>query len=269
MNDPHVERIRCRIVLDDSVDYDGAPDVVEETPEFQMLVSGDTALFEMRKHFSSISEARAIVEEYLRRWEVLVGLECGLDELTFSYRDADVIDRAPSLGNKGVVAFAAVMMARTLGIGVKLHVSRNRYPSRPSRFSRSPNVEKMYHRYGKFMRGQEPLTSMAYFCLTVTEKSAGGQQKAAELYQIHRDVLRKLGELSSTRGSPLDVRKAPKRGNYLPLTPKARQWILEAVKALIRRLGEWAYDPEGTLDRLTMDDFPELDQGALTESGGA
>ena len=259
MNDPHVERIRYRIVFDDSVDYDDAPDVVEDTPEFQMLVSGGTVVFEMKKHFSSISEARAIVEEYLRRWEVLIGLGCGLEELTFSYRDADVIDRAPSLNNKEVVISGKVAMARTLALNAEIHVSRKRYPSRPSRFSRSLDVETMYHRYGAFKQGQEPLTSMAYMCLTVAEASAGGRQEAAERYQTHPNVLGKLGELSSTRGSLLEVRKAPKHGIYLPLTPKERKWIEAVIRALIRRVGEWAYDPETTLDRLTMDDFPELD----------
>jgi len=260
MNDPHVERLRYRIVFDDSVDYDNASDVVEEMPECRMLVSAGTVTFEMKKHFPTVDEARTIVEEYLGRWEVLIGLECGPNELTFSYQDADVIDRAPSPDDKRAVMSGRVALAVALTLDPKIHVSRKRrgYPSRPNRFSRSLDVETMYHRYMAFKQGREPLTSMAYMCLTVAEASAGSRREAAERYQIRPDVLSKLGEFSSARGSPLEVRKAPKSGNYLSLTSKERNWIEAVIKALIGRVGEWAYDPEATLDELTMDDFPEL-----------
>ncbi len=51
-----------------------------------------------------------------------------------------------------------------------------------------------------FLDGQEPLLSMANFCLTVLEWDAGGRPAAASKYNVNLEVLRKLGYLVSERG---------------------------------------------------------------------
>jgi hypothetical protein len=100
---------------------------------------------------------------------------------------------------------------------------------------------------------------MAYMCLTVLDASAGGsRKKAAAQYAIAESILRKLGELCSTRGSRQEARKAPKTGVYVPLTSLEKEWIQGVVKKLIRRLGEWAYDQTANLTKITMTDLPKI-----------
>ena len=47
--------------------------------------------------------------------------------------------------------------------------------------------------------------------------------------------------------------KVHKNGVLKPLTQKERDWIIKTVKVLIRRAGEWAYDPTGQHSLITME----------------
>jgi len=54
--------------------------------------------------------------------------------------------------------------------------------------------------------GDEPLPSMAYFCLTVLEYQAKNREAAAKQYAIDLKVLKKLGGLTA-KGDPMTARK--------------------------------------------------------------
>ncbi|MDA2921265.1 hypothetical protein MYX76_17530 [Desulfobacterota bacterium AH_259_B03_O07] len=136
-----------------------------------------------------------------------------------------------------------------------MKVIRNRFPNLPIAFKASPDVESMYQRYEGYLEGKEPLTSMAYMCLTIFEASVRGRRQASIKYHIHRDVLNKMGELTSTRGDKEQPRKAP---FGRPLTPNEEKWILEAVKLLIKRIGQHAFDPGAPKVQITMNDLPGI-----------
>jgi len=105
---------------------------------------------------------------------------------------------------------------------------------------------------------------MAYACLTLMEGSTGltGRQDArgaASLrYRIDRAVLKTLGELTSARGDREEARKFDAGATGAPLTQKEKGWIVEVVKALIRRKGEYDDDPTAPLAQITMADFVSL-----------
>ncbi len=103
-----------------------------------------------------------------------------------------------------------------VGTSVKVHVTHRTYPEPPSRFRESQDVEVMWLRYEGYRDGKEPLTAMAYFCLTVVEARSGpkGQKRpnAAKQLKVEPKVLSKLGELSSQVG---DNQKARKWGIHL------------------------------------------------------
>jgi hypothetical protein len=52
---------------------------------------------------------------------------------------------------------------------------------------------------------------MAYACLTILEVSTEGRKEAAATYRIDVDALRKLRELSSTRGLRLKLARPAKQ----------------------------------------------------------
>ena len=67
----------------------------------------------------------------------------------------------------------------------------------------TPDVQTMYDRYMGYRQGREPLTTMAYFCLTILERSTKknhSREVAAETYGIKLEVLNKIGHLSSEKG---------------------------------------------------------------------
>jgi hypothetical protein len=97
---------------------------------------------------------------------------------------------------------------------------------------------------------------MVYFCLTVIEAKAGGRDQAVKLYRISKEVLSKLGELTSERGDAKTARKMKQGKTLTPLSPTESSWINAAVKAIIRRVGEIDLDP--TLPDITMNDLPTL-----------
>lgn len=137
------------------------------------------------------------------------------------------------------------------------------YPALPENFVASPDVETMWQRYEQYVQGREPLPSMAYFCLTVLETSArnvhgkgGNREKALRTYAVQDKVLGKLGELTARLGDAGTARKAGGAGR--PLTSVERDWIERCLRALIRRVGEKAADPQGNFDRITMADLPQL-----------
>ena len=113
----------------------------------------------------------------------------------------------------------------------------------------TPEVEVLWARICHYLASQEPLLSMAYFCLTFLER--GNRELAATHYAIHRDVLRKLGELTSNRGDNLVARK--RKGPAIPLSGQETAWIEETIKAIVRHIA--SRKPGVTL---TMADLPSL-----------
>jgi len=272
MNDPHVKALHYRVIVGKDIDYDNAPPVSGITDEFDLSIDGDIAIFEMKKHYPTADEARAVVDGYLRAWDILIGLEHDPDDLRFVFDRADVIDRSPHETEKNMVNLQAHVAASTFTSIVSLnfspHVSRGRYPSTPQNFIASLDSETMYLRYKAYRQNREKLTSMAYMCLTVLEGSAGERDKvrgqkrkiAGKQYYIDINVLSTLGNLCTEKGDETEARKYSKNRKFPPLSPKEKEWIVSVIKALIRRVGEYEYarSTGAELKQITMGDFPKM-----------
>ncbi len=190
-------------------------------------------------HFASIEEAKRYVDPFLESWEIDIALRFGSPELSFEYETAEVIDRdppPPGPRHLGMVANAGELSLS--GAIASLHVSRTRYPAPPPNFRLNPDVDTLWKRYQGYKHGREPLPSMAYFCLTLLETISGSREDAAAAFKISGRVLSKIGQLTTERGDQATARKylAIKAG--VPLSAQEIGWLEEAVKAIIRRLGE-------------------------------
>jgi hypothetical protein len=258
MRDPHVAKLRYRLVTAETVSFDQAPPVEREAEAFRMRLADDIVTFEMVEHHASEESARTCVQPYLRAWELDAALRFGHREIGFEFRDADVIDRdPPPPGTAQVICPKPAVATATVG-EVTLHFTRREYPEPPEGFVVSADVETMWHRYLGYLEGREPFISMAYFCLTVLEWSAGGRPEAAEQFGTDSEVLRTLGRLTSQVGDEETARKFNRQGERRPHTRAEKAWIEAAVKALIRRAGEWASNREAPRPQLTMNDLPKL-----------
>ena len=261
MRDPDVKSIHYLILSADPATYQTTKPLEVETEDFRLQVSNRTAVFEMKRHFATREEARSFLQPFIRNWEVSANIE-GHDGFRLEYKRAEIIDRAPP-EESGTVLLRAECVVRTT-LDAILIVSQPEFPHPPADFKTSEDVEKMFLRYQGFRQKTETLTSMAYYCLRFLERSAqsnsgssGPRKKAAHRYGISARVLDTLARLTSECGDEHEARKPPKR-NFRPLTPEEKRWIELVVRALIRRVGEWAYDPRGRLHQITMSNFPQI-----------
>jgi hypothetical protein len=213
----------------------------------------------MREHFPAVEEARRVVEDFLRSWEIKTELDSGRDELRFQFEDSHVIDRDPlPPGDPKKVPLSGTIVI-TVKTSAKLHKIRRNYPDPPTFFKVTPDVETLWQRYNNYLDGKEPLPSMAYFCLTLIENKAGGKKKrklAAKLFLIEKAILERLGDLTANKGNAETARKVPEKGSITALNEKEKKWIEAVVKIFIQRMGELANIQTAKL--ITMTDLPKI-----------
>jgi hypothetical protein len=254
MNEKHIETVHYEIITGESVNYDKAPPFSTETEDFIFCVDGKDAVFKMKTHFSNLNDAQIITNEYLHQWEILIGLQHQPGDLGFRFKEVKF--NQPSSKDPNILE-ASSTFYKMVGFDAILTHHRGSYPDPPEKFIVSPLVERMYLKFKSCFPQAELITTLGNYCLTSLENDAKGRKEAAEKFKIARKVLGKLGELC-VKGNSEEARKAPKAGDFIPLTHDEREWISQVTKSLIRRTGEYAYDPTADLPLITMSDFPSL-----------
>lgn len=255
--DYHVVAMTYSVKSTEDVTYDAPPPVEFETDEAHFRLVDAKLTCQLNVHFSTAEEARAVVNPVLRAWELDADLRLGNGVLRFQYEDAEIVDRTPQPPGtvRGHVLFAGVGEMVVAVAAASAHVTRRAYPAPPGDFRITPDVATLSQRYQGYLEGREPLFAMAYFCLTVLETTAGGRPQAARTFNIHKSVLRKLGELTSDRGDPRSARKMPTPATP-PLSGAEDAWIQETIKQIIWRVGDQR--SLANLPPITMVDLPPL-----------
>lgn len=259
MNDSHVEKLYYRMLPSEHSDYDKASPISGETDDFKWALNKDQLAIDMKTHCTTELNAREIVDQYLRGWEITAGLMDGPGSLVFRF-DSSVSISHPSSPKKsddaGIIddSLEAILLVNE----ATNHVSHDRFPPLPRYFKASPDVEMMFFRYKMYREGRETLLGLAYWCLKVLETSAGGRQEASDQYGVDSKVLRKFLELCWTKRDVESARQLKGNSDNALLKPGERVWIRAVVKRLIRRVGEYAYDPVAKQQLITMADFPAL-----------
>jgi hypothetical protein len=262
MNDPHVERLHFKLQTGEHLSFRTPPPLVEERDAFTIRLKDGTLTADMKGHHATEEAARRCVADFLRAWEIQTDLTQGRGSIRFMYDHADISDRnPPPVGeHRTLVAKAGVYTLD--GWPCHLHVSRASYPSAPTRFAATPDVETMIMRYEMYLDGKEPLLSMANVCMTLLEGTTGATCKVKDAfctkYAIERAVRDKLGDIVSERGGPTEARKLGGGSTNTPLTGAEKQWVEEVVKAMIRRKAEFDADPSASLQPIMLPDFIAL-----------
>ena len=244
--------LRYVIKHSDSIDYSEAKPLSIEEEEFRVDVAERRVRFEFKKHFATEQEAREGIADYIRLWQFDASLRRGnADAFELEFDKAEIVDRNPT---PGAVRLRGILQAQVSG-SAKLTLRVATYPAPPRDIALDPDVETMHQRYMNYRRGREPLPSMAYFCLDLLERRAGGQIEACREFRISRKTLKKIAELSSVKGG-MDARKAKGVGN--DLSSGERQFLDRAVKRLIRRMAEKRFTPDDELPEICLSDLPPL-----------
>ena len=259
MNDPHVVALFYNIEHGPSVDYREAEPRDYEEENFSVQIEDRKICFAMKVHYATEEDAREAVREYISRWEFDGGLRRGPDRFKLVYQNARIVDRNPSPTPDGSVRLSTTFRLGA-GTGSAMLTLLSQYPTPPSvGLTITPDVQSMFDRFMGYRSGREPLPSMAYFCLTVFEASAGQntsrRKVAAKKYGVSQKMLEKIGYLSANSGGP-QARKASGLGQAL--TNEDQRFLREAVAAIIRRVAEAAYDPAKNTPEISMSDFPYM-----------
>lgn len=253
MNDPHVVALHYSIDYDRQFDYSKAKPFSLKESAFSMEIEDKQVRFKFEAHYATEDEARNAIDDYIRAWEFDACLKRGENFFRLRFEKSEILDRCPT---PGVIAVRPTPVRFEFSpSSVEGTVDVPEYPSPPSDIALNPDVETMYTRYMGYRRGREPLASMAYFCLTVLEYSMGGRCKAAQEYQIARNVLKKIGELSSERGGQL-ARKGDAAAT--DFTSQERTFLEKAIQKIIRRTAEKAHSPDKQLPDITLSDLPQI-----------
>jgi hypothetical protein len=250
MNDPHVKSLHYSITHSEGIDYTNAPPQEGKHDAFTVRIEGGQATATMTDHFATPAAARAIVDPYLRAWELSSALS-DWSGFKFVFERADISDPSPTSG----ILDAQTALYLTSGMSAGAGVQKAEYPRPPAGLAIGPDVEKMFDRYRNYREGRTTLSDAANFCLTVVKQAGGGRDGAAKHFYIEGKVLSKLGELCATKGGA-QARKAA--GTEREFSEGERAWLEEAMKKLIHRAAEVANDATKQYPKITIADLPSL-----------
>ena len=255
MRDPHAVRLFYEVGCEEGISYANPPPFTFSNDLGHFGLRGDELVVELVDHFPSERAARNAIEPFLRSWEIQSDLTHGIGSIRFKYLRVDITDRNPPPSGRTPIIRAVVDVVE-FDDRVEAQVARNAYPDPPTNFCTTPNVERAYQRWCAYRASKEPLQGMAYFLLTLLERTAGNRKAAAKRFGIEFSILQTLGLLSSERGDDMTARKVPRSGKLRDLTPAERSWLEQAVLRIIRRIGEQASG--ATLPSISLADLPPL-----------
>ena len=171
MNDPHVVALLYQIEHGRGVDYGEAEPIDHEERDFRVEIVNEQVRFEFKEHYETEDAARKAIEDYIRVWEFDASLREGPNYFKLKFKKAQIEDRKPTPVTPGVKDASVSITSGVPKVSVMAAVSKP-YPSPPSSgLKLIPDVQTMYDRYRGYLQDREPLASMAYFCLTILERS--------------------------------------------------------------------------------------------------
>jgi hypothetical protein len=267
MNDPHVEELVYHIETGDGLNFQDPPPIKDETDAFRMTLDEGVVTFYMKQHHPTEDDAKQAVEGYLRAWELDVALQYDRSELRFVFDRAKIVDRDPPPPPPPGTPQTVELEAAAIAVGsasVDLVVHRRRYPQPPHDFVADTDARAMWEQYERYREGRDRLLPMAYSCLTRLQYRArnhpgkGSRRKAANMYRVDYEVLDTLGRLATTLGAEVEARKLSSQSQLRAPTAQEVKWIEAALRLLIRRVGQYAADPQRAWPQLTMADLPDL-----------
>ncbi len=254
MRDPQVTRLHYDIGSGPDISYRDPPPVAFTNELGAFSLHAECLTIDLVEHFPTQSEARAAVEPFLRGWEIEADLTGHFGAIRFKFAKADVVDRDPPKPGEPRTIHVGVASTIAVAGNITVQIGLRKYPEPPSAFRSTPEVELAYRRWIRFRDGKEPLPSMAYFILSLLEAAAGDRNNATATFRIDRRVLNELGRLASTRGDGHSARKIRAGQQLGALTSSETEWMQQAVRLLVRRLGEHASG--APLKQISMTDLP-------------
>lgn len=251
MKNSQVIELYYRLERIKTVDFKSPPPIKGETTPFYYFLDNGKLTIKLKQHCSSVEEAHNLVDDFLRSWEIDDAIRNGRKRIKFVFDDVKIID--PNNPNNIIIySHGGITVS---GGSLNIISAYPCYPNPPVFLKVSPDVLTLWQRYEGYLENHEPLQSMGYFCFSLLKFRAGSLEKAEKIYRIHFKVLKKLSELTSTKGDEKTARKIDHGSSFEPLSAIEIEWIQATTKTIIRRVGEIN---TASLPVITMNDLPKL-----------
>lgn len=263
MNDPHVEELIYLVKTEEGRKVENPPPIEEEASAFRMVLENETVTFSMKDHYSNERDARDSVKDYLRAWELDTALRRGGPQLYFSFDKSKIIDRDPPPPGSTINASATLMGSSS--VYARATVVSSEYPPPPHDFKVDNDTEDLWKLYERYKEGRDRLLPMAYSFLTRLEyqalnypTGANKRERVRNMYRVDLKVLQKLGDFTTNLGDEAGARKFDRSSQLRQPNVREVKWIEATLEQLIRRVGQYASDPQRDWPELTMNSLPEL-----------
>lgn len=249
MNDPHVQRLFYELRCPSDVVFEQPPPLDHESFDARFNLDRGTLMVEPTRHFAEVSEARAVIEPFLRTWEIHDALVHGRQNLHFEYLSAHVVDRASPAHAAGATGLASLTLTATATVTS----IRRAYPNPPTGFVVTPLVEALYHAHQSALRDKRVAVAAGYFALTAvktrvrdstwTERGRARTARIASVLVVDPVILERLHDLTTNAGDLSTTRKVSDKAEFDRPRPAHTledvDWICSTIRRLAIRLGEW------------------------------
>ena len=269
MNEPRVLSLIYNIEHADSADFSVSPSVERDMEDFQVRTQDGQVRFKLKKHCSTVDEARQMVEKYINDWELDAFLEEPRDEFRLSFCHPEVVARSPIQGAHVVHPHPVNWHINVSEVTGTSHKAIPRPPTELTLAFDDKEVVYLRARMKNYYRHPRDLPALADLCVTTlqepfrTDYPSKKLRKAAAHYAVSKRVLREVLNLAANKGGPDEARKAQGAAEGKELSGVERRFLEAAVLLIIRRLAEKKRCPTQSFCVIGMDDLPQLPSDKL------
>jgi hypothetical protein len=92
MGTEQVVELYYKLKTSETVDFKSPPPIEEEKTSFNFCLNNGKLTIKLKKYCSSVEEARNLVKDYLKSWEIDDAIRNGRKRIEFVFDDAKIID---------------------------------------------------------------------------------------------------------------------------------------------------------------------------------
>lgn len=225
--------IKYKLVPKKDIEFINCQKYEFEDSSFKYILSSDLLLScEPKIEVSDETSAKIIIETMLKSWEIESGLKYGKKVMEFIHESTEMIVEEED----DVSLDTRITVKAKITANAEVSKPLSNFPVKNNDFIVSPNIEVIWKRFEIYKEGRESLLSMAYFCLSYLESLCGNRANIVNTFKIERELLDKLGYISSEAGNLLEARKA-KNNHFVDLDTQTIEWVENCILNIIKHLG--------------------------------
>ena len=246
MNEPNTRVVRLCYRVETAAGEDYDPDImsVGTLGCFSYRIQDRIATLVPATRLASATDARALLDPLIAGWNVHALLSLGPG--AFQLRHLHTVVAAE--GSPEPCSHAA----RADGVTGDALLIHTRYPAAPGDMVADSDVLALADEYARLLREPRRLVPAGRAAVRLLEQRFVDRRAAADALNADVRVLNRLAEITSTWGRRAGAEKITTWKSTRRVTKAEREWIVDLLRALTRRLAQQAAGvrPAETMSRL-------------------